>query len=164
MLGFPIRTSADRGLVDGSSQLFAVTHVLHRFLAPRHSPLALCSLERTHTGKPRVSLIRTHTRFLPCERYDIFARAMPVQDARACSAVLKERCRPARSRRTGALWQLRETPSKRKRRRWPTSYLLEGGTESLTTSSGHGDSPPVHQQVCLVPDGTNVHHRQRGTP
>ena len=47
MLGFPIRTSADRGLVDGSPQLFAVTHVLHRFLAPRHPPLALRSLERT---------------------------------------------------------------------------------------------------------------------
>ena len=45
MWGFPIRTSADRGLVDGSPQLFAVTHVLHRFLAPRHPPLALCSLE-----------------------------------------------------------------------------------------------------------------------
>ena len=43
--GFPIRTSADRSPVDGSPQLFAVTHVLHRFLAPRHPPLALCSLE-----------------------------------------------------------------------------------------------------------------------
>ena len=47
MPGFPIRTSADRGLVDGSPQLFAVTHVLHRFLAPRHPPLALRSLENT---------------------------------------------------------------------------------------------------------------------
>ena len=46
MVGFPIRTSALRGLVDGSTQLFAVTHVLHRFLAPRHSPLALISLEK----------------------------------------------------------------------------------------------------------------------
>src|SRR3954467_6116102 len=45
VLGFPIRTSADQCLVDGSPQLFAVTHVLHRFLAPRHPPLALCSLE-----------------------------------------------------------------------------------------------------------------------
>ena len=44
MPGFPIRTSADQGLVDGSPQLFAVTHVLHRFLAPRHPPLALRSL------------------------------------------------------------------------------------------------------------------------
>ena len=48
MLGFPIRTSADRGLVDGSPQLFAVTHVLLRFLAPRHPPLALCSLENIY--------------------------------------------------------------------------------------------------------------------
>src|SRR5690606_14537123 len=32
---------------DGSPQLFAVTHVLHRFLAPRHPPLALRSLENT---------------------------------------------------------------------------------------------------------------------
>ena len=44
-MGFPIRTSADQRPVDGSPQLFAVTHVLHRFLAPRHPPLALCSLE-----------------------------------------------------------------------------------------------------------------------
>ncbi len=66
-MGFPIRTSADRGLVDGSPQLFAVTHVLHRFLAPRHPPLALRSLERT--------------KFM-------FVKE---QDARACSAVLKVR-------------------------------------------------------------------------
>ena len=46
VLGFPIRTSADQNLVDSSPQLFAVTHVLHRFLAPRHPPLALCSLEK----------------------------------------------------------------------------------------------------------------------
>ena len=45
VLGFPIRTSADQHLVDSSPQLFAFTHVLHRFLAPRHPPLALCSLE-----------------------------------------------------------------------------------------------------------------------
>ena len=43
--GFPIRRSTDRSLVDGSPWLIAVTHVLHRHLAPRHPPLALCSLE-----------------------------------------------------------------------------------------------------------------------
>ena len=48
MVGFPIRTSPDQCLVDGSPELFAVTHVLHRFLAPRHSPLALISLEKTN--------------------------------------------------------------------------------------------------------------------
>src|SRR5438132_1543268 len=43
--GFPIRTSTDRGLVDSSPWLLAVTHVLLRHQAPRHPPLALCSLE-----------------------------------------------------------------------------------------------------------------------
>ena len=43
--GFPIRISPDQCLVDGSPELFAVTHVLHRLQAPRHPPLALCSLE-----------------------------------------------------------------------------------------------------------------------
>ena len=45
MPGFPIRTSADRRLVDVSPRLFAVTHVLHRFSTPRHPPLALHRLE-----------------------------------------------------------------------------------------------------------------------
>src|SRR5487761_2064003 len=43
--GFPIRTSTDRSLVGSSPWLFAASHVLHRLQAPRHSPLALCSLE-----------------------------------------------------------------------------------------------------------------------
>ena len=42
--GFPIRRSTDQSLVDGSPWLIAATHVLHRHLAPRHPPLALCSL------------------------------------------------------------------------------------------------------------------------
>src|SRR3954452_9699781 len=43
--GFPIRISTDRSLVGSSPWLFAATHVLHRHQAPRHPPLALCSLE-----------------------------------------------------------------------------------------------------------------------
>src|SRR5947199_6713151 len=43
--GFPIRTSTDRSLVGSSPWLLAVTHVLLRLQAPRHPPLALCSLE-----------------------------------------------------------------------------------------------------------------------
>src|SRR5437016_14459382 len=43
--GFPIRTSTDRSLVGSSPWLLAATHVLHRLQAPRHPPLALCSLE-----------------------------------------------------------------------------------------------------------------------
>ena len=43
--GFPIRTSTDRSLVGDSPWLFAASHVLNRLQAPRHPPLALCSLE-----------------------------------------------------------------------------------------------------------------------
>src|ERR1043166_3406408 len=42
--GFPIRRSTDHSSVDSSPWLIAATHVLHRHLAPRHPPLALCSL------------------------------------------------------------------------------------------------------------------------
>jgi hypothetical protein len=44
-VGFPIRTSTDQSLVGSSPWLIAATHVLHRLQAPRHPPLALCSLE-----------------------------------------------------------------------------------------------------------------------
>jgi hypothetical protein len=36
--GFPIRTSSDRRLYTAPRRLFAVSHVLHRHLTPRHSP------------------------------------------------------------------------------------------------------------------------------
>src|ERR671910_717785 len=44
-MGFPIRISTDQSLVGSSPWLFAATHVLHRCQAPRHPPLAFCSLE-----------------------------------------------------------------------------------------------------------------------
>src|SRR5438105_5097989 len=43
--GFPIRISTDRSSVGSSPWLIAATHVLLRHQAPRHPPLALCSLE-----------------------------------------------------------------------------------------------------------------------
>ena len=42
--GFPIRTSPDQSLFNGSPRLFAAYHVLHRLSLPRHPPYALCSL------------------------------------------------------------------------------------------------------------------------
>ena len=45
VVGFPIRTSTDQSLVGSSPWLFAATRVLLRLQAPRHPPLALCSLE-----------------------------------------------------------------------------------------------------------------------
>jgi hypothetical protein len=43
--GFPIRTSTDRSSVGSSPWLIAASNVLLRLQAPRHPPLALCSLE-----------------------------------------------------------------------------------------------------------------------
>ena len=48
--GFPIRRSTDRSLIGSSPWLIAAIHVLHRHLAPRHPPLALCSL-KSHTPR-----------------------------------------------------------------------------------------------------------------
>ena len=42
--GCPIRRSPDQSPLSGSPELFAARHVLHRLLAPRHSPCALSSL------------------------------------------------------------------------------------------------------------------------
>ncbi len=56
--GFPIRISTDRGLVGGSPWLIAATHVLHRHLAPRHPPLALCSLEIFKDARARYAVLK----------------------------------------------------------------------------------------------------------
>jgi hypothetical protein len=69
--GFPIRRSTDRSLIGSSPWLFAAVHVLHRHLAPRHPPLALCSLGVL-----------------------FFCSHIEVLDARARSAVLKGRPGP----------------------------------------------------------------------
>ena len=73
--GCPIRRSTDQSLVDSSPWLFAATHVLHRHLAPRHPPLALCSL-KSHT--PHCFLGRKKHK-----------EPLRFQDARARYAVLK---------------------------------------------------------------------------
>ena len=61
MLGFPIRISTDRSLVGSSPWLFAATHVLHRLQAPRHPPLALCSLENKD-ARARYEVLKPHKR------------------------------------------------------------------------------------------------------
>src|SRR6476661_6422943 len=77
--GFPIRRSTDQSLVDSSPWLFAATHVLHRHLAPRHPPLALCSL-KSHSPRPSTDRnTRRTSRTTTC-----------LQDARARYAVLKD--------------------------------------------------------------------------
>ena len=69
MVGFPIRISTDQCLVDDSPWLFAVTHVLHRFLAPRHPPLALISLKEIY------KMLVLALQFSRCARHDVEAKA-----------------------------------------------------------------------------------------
>jgi hypothetical protein len=57
--GFPIRRSSAHSPLSGSPKLFAASHVLHRLLAPRHSPYALSSL----TSSPSY-LLRSRSGFL----------------------------------------------------------------------------------------------------
>jgi hypothetical protein len=46
VVGFPIRTPTDQCSVGNSPWLIATSNVLLRLQAPRHPPLALCSLEQ----------------------------------------------------------------------------------------------------------------------
>ena len=48
-VGFPIRKSSDQRMVSSFPRLIAAAHVLHRLLAPRHSPCALVLLIRKNT-------------------------------------------------------------------------------------------------------------------
>ena len=60
-VGFPIRTSTDQRLVGSSPWLIAATHVLLRLQAPRHPPLALCSLENKD-ARARYGILKGHRR------------------------------------------------------------------------------------------------------
>jgi hypothetical protein len=64
--GFPIRISTDRSLVGGSPWLIAATHVLHRHLAPRHPPLALCSLEIFKDARARYAVLKERAGHTTC--------------------------------------------------------------------------------------------------
>jgi hypothetical protein len=122
-VGFPIRTSADRCLVDGSPQLFAVTHVLHRFLAPRHSPLALCSLERTRCS------------CLLCSSQG------------ALGGRIAEPVRARRERRREAVLRLLQNGREDR----PAGRSNEGGKPA--TSRDSTTNPPVHQLGVQAPGG-----------
>ena len=58
-VGFPIRISTDQSLVGSSPWLIAATHVLLRLQAPRHPPLALCSLENKD-ARARYGVLKGH--------------------------------------------------------------------------------------------------------
>ena len=76
-LGCPIRKSPDQSLLAAVPRLIAASCVLHRLLAPRHSPFALSSLitkfTSTNPGLPRIAPdhpgsaeeLSEHCNFLP---------------------------------------------------------------------------------------------------
>src|SRR6187402_1863903 len=63
--GCPIRKPPDQSLLSGSPELIAATHVLHRLLAPRHSPCALSSLTMLATERLLRTLGRNRLGELP---------------------------------------------------------------------------------------------------
>ena len=58
MPGFPIRTSPDQRSVGSSPRLIAASHVLHRLLAPRHPPCALCNLATLKDARARYVVLK----------------------------------------------------------------------------------------------------------
>ncbi len=56
--GFPIRKSPDLCPLSGFPGLIAAGHVLHRLLAPRHPPRALCSLTTFSCDQRWLSVLR----------------------------------------------------------------------------------------------------------
>jgi hypothetical protein len=56
--GFPIRTSPDQRSVGSSPRLIAASHVLHRLLAPRHPPCALCNLATLKDARARYVVLK----------------------------------------------------------------------------------------------------------
>jgi hypothetical protein len=119
VLGFPIRTSTDQCLVDSSPWLIAVAHVLHRFLAPRHPPLALCSLEEIY----RCSCLLCSSQGAPSRRH------------------IGSRLESRPPDHGGGLKDL--TPSKRKRRQRQPSESAKGGEP--TTIAERSTDTTVHQ-------------------
>jgi hypothetical protein len=125
VLGFPIRTSTYQRLVDSSTWLIAVTHVLHRFSTPRHPPLALTNLKTS------------------------------LQDARARSTILKEQPKDHQPTRTHqrkpkglntSKKQANRLLQNRRENKKPYQTHPARRTKS-TTSRTHPIRTPVHQQV-----------------
>ena len=141
MLGFPIRTSADQCLVDGSPQLFAVTHVLHRFLAPRHPPLALRSLIYKIGISKMLVLALQFSKGDARAPGDVRTSTSIGRSLAAGRSTSPRACGLAAGSSMPALRALRRAPSKRKRR--------QGCRGRVRTEDGSYDDrarvPTAHQ-------------------
>src|SRR6266496_5807087 len=67
-VGFPIRKSPDQRMVSSFPRLIAAAHVLHRLLAPRHSPCALVLLIRKNTFYCRYGVFKVRVSATPTRR------------------------------------------------------------------------------------------------
>jgi hypothetical protein len=120
-------------LVCSSPKLFAACHVLHRLLAPRHSPYTLSSLTIRNSRTNAVS---------PCFAYQGPTAIVPMQHCVCCGhqkklpfaeySVVKDPSLPGSARQTDYVGHL-SARCLRSARRWvPTS--VEERLESLVTS------------------------------
>ena len=76
MPGFPIRTSPDQRLVGSSPRLIAASYVLHRLLAPRHPPCALCNLATSKDARARYVVLKVPG---PSARPRLYRTCRPVR-------------------------------------------------------------------------------------
>jgi len=67
VVGFPIRRSRGQRLVSTSPELIAAAHVLHRLLAPRHSPCALILLIEKNSLVTAMEFSRCARSCPPCK-------------------------------------------------------------------------------------------------
>src|SRR5262245_57607288 len=119
--GFPIRISTDRRSLGSSPWLFAARHVLHRCSAPRHPPLALCSLEEQRCS---CSL---------CNSQRAVSAKPPALEEPACFSQRTQRTEETTARRT---------LGDREERTYDRSTTSSTGTSAPTGSrTGVGTSP-----------------------
>jgi hypothetical protein len=150
VLGFPIRTSADQSPIDGSPQLFAVIHVLHRFLAPRHPPLALCSLEEQRCS----CLLCSSQRASPASGSSLSCDSNAHRARRGSGA-------EARAMREGT--DVGPAPSKRKRRQ--SVSIRHRGEDGSYDSRVRVDLPTsAPTGNWFEPGWTNANHRLNSAP
>ena len=64
-MGFPIRKSPDQSSLSSSPRHIAASRVLHRLLAPRHSPFALICLTKIVARSPEGSRVKPTIFYFP---------------------------------------------------------------------------------------------------
>src|SRR5439155_5837947 len=134
--GFPIRISTDQSLVDSSPWLFAATHVLHRHLAPRHPPLALCNL-KSHT--PRL--------------FSGEKSKEPLLSRRSCSLCSSQGSRRNRAGFEAAVRDAEGTSHRVRARPRAERPFCPGEVAEMTASSKQSSEHPVRRDLGGAGDG-----------